>query len=376
MVNFMTATPGLDQFPVADFKTAVVEALDRDGAAVFSYDDSRGYLPLREAYATGLRARGVPCSADSVQIVSGAQQGLDIVAKALLAPGDEVIVERPTYPGALAAFRSRGAVIRELPLTPGGPDLTELRRLMRSGRPRLLYLMPDFQNPTGYCYTAREREAIVKAAAKAGVFILEEDTFSDLDYGGRQLRPLAAIAGNGGTIHLRSFSKVLMPGLRLAFLVVPPELQPAVLAAKQATDIASSGLNQRALDIMMRRGSWERCLERMVESYRSRYQLMRSRLQDELPDAVRWYSYDGGLYFWLELPPQCAATQIAAELREAGVLVSPGREFFARRFDRQYIRLSCAAADPDAIERGCRALGQALQRRVRVKPETRPYPWL
>lgn len=375
-INFMTSVPTPDFFPVEEFKTAVVEVLDRDGAAVFSYDDSRGFQPLREGFAQLMRARGVVCGADDVQVVSGAQQGLDVIAKALLSPGDEVIVESPTYPGALAAFRSRGAVIREWPLTRAGPDLALLKRIIRSGRPKLLYLMPDFQNPTGYCYTTEERRAISRAAGQAGMYILEEDAFSELDYAGRRLLPLAALAGGRRTIYLKSFSKILMPGLRLAFIILPAELQAAVLAAKQASDIASSGLNQRALDVMLRRGWWDRCVDAMVGVYKERYYCMQRCLHEQLPAAVRWYANDGGLYFWLELPPECDSTAVAAELRQADVLVSPGDEFFPRRSGKQYLRLSCAATGCEDIARGCTILGQVLRRWLGGPAVKQRSPWL
>lgn len=375
-INFITSTPSSSLFPIDDFKAAVVEVLDRDREKVFSYDDSRGFYPLRESLSRYMTGRDLHRSPESIQIVSGAQQGLDIIAKALLSPGDEAVVESPTYPGALAAFRSRGAVIREMPLTSAGPDWETLRKTLKKGRVRFIYVMPDFQNPTGYIYSPAERKELLSIASRYGVYILEEDTFSELDYLPRRYPPVAAYDREERVIFLKSFSKILMPGLRLAFLSVPSALQPKILSAKQTSDIASSGLNQRALDVMIRQDTWAENLRNMVKVFGKRYHIMEQTLKRLLPPAVTFSGYNGGLHFWLELPEGVNAEQIAADCRAEKLLISTDREFFPQGGTGKYLRLSFAAVDAADIERGCAILSDTINRQMGIHGSRTVTPWL
>ena len=220
-IDLLSASPSPDYIRVTDFKRVINEVLDRDGGYAFGYQDGQGYYPLRQAMAGYLTKCGIRATADDVHTISGAQQGIDIVAKAVLSFGDYVLVERPTYAGAIGAFRSRGAKIIDAPMTEDGIDMDAVEDALRRFRPKLVYVMPNIQNPTGYSYSNAKKNRLLGLARRYQTLILEDDYISELDYSEDKLSPLKALDRDERVIYCKSFSKMFMPGLRLGFLVVP-----------------------------------------------------------------------------------------------------------------------------------------------------------
>ncbi len=361
-INFASATPTPELFPVEDFKNVLNEVLERDKGFAFGYQESQGFYPLRESIAVYLRDFGSSIDPGDIQIISGAQQGIDILAKALLNFGDYLVVESPTYTGAIAAFKSRGAQIIEVPIEQDGINIDLLEDKLKKHHPRFIYVMPHFQNPTGYSYSYVKKRVLLELANRYDTLIIEDDYLSELDYSGQELAPLKALDEQNRVIYIKSFSKIFMPGLRLAFLSVPQTIYGEVLAAKHTSDISTSGLIQRAFDLYLRKGIWQKHIMYMREIYQERYNAMAQALQSYLPREIEFYLPGGGLTFWLALPQGCSAQELYLECARRDVLFVPGSVFYPTSRSSKYFRLSFAAVYPEAIEDGIRIIGKAAEK--------------
>lgn len=359
-LDFATVMPPPDLLPIDDFKNVLIEVLDRDQGNAFSYQDSQGFAPLRQSIAAYLKEQGIKAQADNVQIISGAQQGIDIVAKTVLSYGDYVFTENPTYPGAIAAFRSRGAKIVEISMESDGINIQELEAKIRSFRPKLLYVMANIQNPTGYSYSLAKRNRLLGLARRYNAMVLEDDYISELDVADVPLAPLKALDRDQRVIYLKSFSKIFMPGLRLAFLLMPPSMVAKVLTSKHNSDISTSGLTQRAFDLYLRKGIWQGHIAAIRRIYLERYQTTLAALEEFLPPAVTCHRPRGGLTCWLALPEGVSAEQVVQTAEEKGVLLTPGTAFFPRHAPDRFIRLSFAVACSEEILQGVKTLGEII----------------
>lgn len=359
-IDLASVTPNPDILPIDDFKNVLVEVLDRDKGYAFGYQESQGFYPLREAISLYLMGQKIKASPDNVQIISGAQQGIDIIAKALLNFGDYVFTESPTYPGAIAAFRSRGAKIVEIGMDEDGIDIDDLENKLRSFRPKLIYVMPNIQNPTGCSYSVSKRNRLMGLAKRYNAIILEDDYISELDFSGTNMAPLKALDRDDRVLYLKSFSKIFMPGLRLAFLLMPPQLVPKVLSVKHHSDISTSGLTQRAFDLYLRKGIWQKHIASLQGIYLERYQATMAAIEQYLPSSVLCRQPRGGLTCWLCFPEGVSAEQLAKEAEQREILFTPGTAFFPRHPSDRFLRLSFAVAKPEQIQHGIRVLGEIL----------------
>lgn len=357
-VNFASATPTPDLFPVDHFKLVLNEILDRDKGNAFGYTESQGFPPLRESIA-GLVSKGnANYSAEDINIISGAQQGIDIITKALLRQGDCILAESPTYTGAAAVFKSRDAQLADVAMQPGGPDLNLLEYAIKKYKPGLMYAIPSFQNPTGCSYTNEKRKTLLEMAEKYNFFIIEDDYVSDLDFDQRHFLPLKTLDTGGRVIMIKSFSKLFMPGLRLGFMVVPAQLSQVLLAAKHAADISTSGLVQRAFDLYIRKGYWNSHFEFMYGEYRDRYQVMVESLEQSLPEGCSFIKPGGGLNVWISLPPGFPANTLLHVAAANDVAYAPGSIFYTGNTPdaANNLRLSFAAVPTDKIRPGIEKL--------------------
>lgn len=360
-IDFATVMPPPDLLPIDDFKNILMEVLDRDQGNAFSYQDSQGYYPLRKAFAQYLKRLGIKAQAENVQIISGAQQGIDIVAKSLLNFGDYVFTENPTYPGAIAAFRSRGAKIVEIDMQDDGINIVDLENKIRSFRPKLIYVMANLQNPTGFSYSIAKRNRLLGLARRYDALVLEDDYISELDFSDTALAPLKALDRDQRLIYLKSFSKIFMPGLRLAFLLMPPQLVTRTLTVKHNSDISTSGLTQRAFDLYLRKGIWQNHIAAVRRIYLERYQTALATLEQFLPPEVTVKRPSGGLTCWLELSEGLSAQKIAAKCANEGVLITPGDAFFPRHAPDRFLRLSFAVVSSEEIIQGVQLVGGIIR---------------
>jgi 2-aminoadipate transaminase len=362
IVSLAGGLPSPDTFPVEAMRIAADRVLRDSPREALQYAASEGYAPLREWVAGELAAQGLHVCAAQVLITTGSQQGLDLVAKALIDPGSRVAVESPTYLGALQAFMPCEPEFTPIECDGDGPVPEALRRDATGAR--FLYVVPNFQNPSGRSIGAARREEIARTAEAIGLPLVEDNPYGELWFEAPPPAPIAA-RWREGTIYLGSFSKVLAPGLRLGYVVAPDAVFAKLLQAKQAADLHTPGFNQRLVYEVIRDGF----LRQHVPTIRARYKAQRDAMQAALvahlatsgPHACRWTVPGGGMFFWLELPPGVDAEVLLPRAVERGVAFVPGAPFFAGAARANTLRLSFVTVAPEAIERGVRALAAALE---------------
>ncbi len=368
IISLAGGLPSADSFPVAAMQEATARVLREQAREALQYAASDGYGPLREWVAAELGTQGLRCDAAQVLITTGSQQGLDLVGKVLIDPGSTVAVESPTYLGALQAF----APYEPEFVAVEGDDQGPLPARLDAARgARFLYLVPNYQNPSGRCLPAHRRAALVDKAHTLGLPIVEDNPYGELWYDAPPPPPVASLAGvggvgeEGGAVYLGSFSKVLAPGLRLGYVVAPPALFPKLLQAKQAADLHTPGFNQRVVYEVIKSGF----LQEHVPTIRARYKRQRDAMQAallahmlDLPcGQCRWQMPQGGMFFWVELPPHLDATALLHRAIAAGMAYVPGATFFPCRGRANTLRLSFVTVSPELIAQGVAKLASVLQ---------------
>jgi 2-aminoadipate transaminase len=349
--------PSPDSFPVEAMRAACDRVLREAPREALQYAASEGFAPLREWVAAQLASQGLKADASQVLITTGSQQGLDLVGKVLIDPGSGVAVERPTYLGALQAFAPYEPEIVSVECDDDGPIPQALEAARGS---RFLYLLPNFQNPSGRCMSAARRAQVSDAARALGLPIVEDNPYGDLWFDTEPPPPLAA-RWPEGTVYLGSFSKVLAPGLRLGYVVAPPALFPKLLQAKQAADLHSPGFNQRVVHEVIRDGFLREHVPTIRARYKAQRDAMRAALEKHMPAGCHWNVPVGGMFFWIELPEGVDATAMLPKAVERGMAYVPGAPFFADHAKANTLRLSFVTVSPAQIEQGIGMLAQAIK---------------
>ena len=360
VISLAGGLPAPQSFPVQAMREACQHVLSEAPHMALQYAASEGFGPLREWVAAQLTAQGLRVDAAQVLITTGSQQALDLIGKVLIDAGSRVAVEAPTYLGALQAF------------TPFEPEFVAVdcddegplpQALQAAAGARFLYVLPNFQNPSGRSMGLARRVAVAQAAARARLPLVEDNPYGELWYDAPPPTPLSAVAAAEGAaaIYLGSFSKVLAPGLRLGYVVAPAELYPKLLQAKQAADLHTPGFNQRVVHEVIRDGFLTQHVPTIRERYRAQRDAMRAALEQHLPAGCRWHAPIGGMFFWLELPAAIDATALLPKAVEAGVAYVPGATFYAHQPRANTLRLSFVTVPPETITRGVALLGQVLR---------------
>jgi len=362
-INLAAGVSDSHLFPHEEFRKMIQAVLRRDGAAALECGEVRGYAPLRETIAHVLASQGLQTRSDNILITAGSQQGLALVAQLLLRPGDVVLVEKPSYPGALALFRSMQLKIVDLPVDEHGLQTDRLEKRLQQHHPRLIYTIPNFHNPTGACLTSFRRRQLIALADRYNVPILEDDFVGDLRYQGRAQPALKALDPGGRIIYAGTFSKMLMPGLRVGFLVADGPVCDSLADFKCVQDLMTSTLIQRALEAFVTVGRYQAHLRRSCRLYAKRRDAMLQAIARFLPAGVRVTPPQGGLFLWLSLPGNLSAEALLPLAFEQGVAFTPGTVFFVDPEEgRSSLRLNFAANPPEMIEEGIRRLGRAIKR--------------
>lgn len=360
IISFAGGLPSPKTFPIDAFAEACAQVLRTDGRAALQYASSEGYAPLREQVAASL-----PWAVDPAQVLitTGSQQGLDLVAKVLIDEGSRVLVETPTYLGALQAFAPMEPEVVSVDSDTEGVDVADLENKARGGaeRARFLYALPNFQNPTGRSMSEARRAALVERAAAIGLPIVEDNPYGDLWFNAPPPAPLSARYPEG-CIYLGSFSKVLAPGLRLGYVIAPKAIMPKLLQAKQAADLHSPSFNQRMVSEVLKDGFLERHVPTIRALYKSQCQAMLEALQKDMAGLdMQWNSPDGGMFLWLRLPQGMNAVALLAHAVDKGVAFVPGAAFYTDGADPRTLRLSFVTASVAQIRMGIAALAQAIR---------------
>jgi GntR family transcriptional regulator/MocR family aminotransferase len=335
----------------------------RDGIAALDYGEPNGHAALRETIAHILASQGLQTQAENVLITAGSQQALSLVSQLLLKPGDVILVESPTYAGALDLFRALNFKVVGIPVDGQGMQVELLEKLLQQHHPKLIYTIPNFHNPTGTCLSSPRRHQLIILADRYNVPILEDDFVGDLRYEGRTQPALKALDPGGRVIHVSTFSKILMPGLRVGFLVAEGPVYNSLVNFKRVNDLATSTLVQRALEAYVTVGRYQSHLRRSCQIFRKRRDAMLSAIQRHLPDEIHLDPPQGGLFIWLQLPEKLSSEKLLPLAWEEGVSFASGTGFFPDGVGGEnWLRLNFVAQAPDQIEDGIKRLGKALKR--------------
>lgn len=364
-INFAGATPNPRIFPTDTFKDCINQVIDRDRGYAFGYQDINGYRELRESLSIHLKKyNSIGTSSDKIQVVSGSQQGIDLVGKTLISPGDYVLTETPTYYGAVDAFSSRGGRIVGVKMESDGVDLLDLERKVRICKPRFMYVMTQYQNPTSVSYSKDKLQGLLELAEKYSFLIVEDDSMSEISFDKAERSTLKALDTKDRVIYIKSFSKLLMPGLRVGCLVLPADLMEGFARTKQSTDISSSGLIQRALDLYLRSGKWDEHINYMGEIYNGKYEVMLDKLNNLKKLGISFTEPGGGLYFWIKLPSKISSLQLSVECKKRGLLLLPSPAFFPNdnKLKDNFVRLSFASAEVKEIKDGMDILQDVIMK--------------
>jgi 2-aminoadipate transaminase len=358
VISLAGGLPSPQAFPVDALRAAFDEVLATEGRSALQYSATEGDPQLREWIAVRETARGAPTRLEEVLIVSGSQQALDLIGKALVDPGVPLLVESPTYLGALQAFSVYEPEFRSLPSDAYGLQPAAIDDRLSAGA-RLLYAMPNFQNPTGRTLSAARREELARAVRERDLWLIEDDPYCELWYDAAP-PPSLRVSMPERTIRLSSFSKVLAPGLRLGYVIAPRACIELLARMKQATDLCTATLTQRAAARVLAGGLMDEHLPRIRELYAAQARVMLDALQAHMPHGVTWTRPDGGMFVWLQLPPAMDAMALLAAAIERGVAFVPGEPFYAGEPERNTLRLSFVTVAAEDIRRGVAAIAKLI----------------
>jgi 2-aminoadipate transaminase len=367
VISLAGGLPAPELFPIDEYRRAFEWVLESDGALALQYGPSEGYRPLRTFLAQRLSGRGMRCTADDVLITNGSQQALDLIGRILLDPGDTVMVEKPTYLGALQAFNQYQATYQVVPMDDDGMQIDEAERLLArasgNGRPiKLIYAIPNFQNPTGRSLSRARRRQLVDLASRYGVPIVEDDPYGELRYEGEHLPSLKSLDASGGVMYLGTFSKILAPGLRLGWVVASPQAMEVLLHGKQPADLHTGMVQQMATyEVTTREGFLEGQVERIKAFYKERRDVMLRAIEEHFPADAHFTRPAGGMFVWAELPMMVDTRELLVEAVKQKVAFVPGQGFHPDNSGTNTMRLNFSNVPPDQLREGVRRLGAAIR---------------
>jgi len=364
VISFAGGLPAPELFPVAAIAQAHADVFADEGPAALQYSTTEGWRPLREWIARRMKTRGIAATADRVLITTGSQQGIDLVGKVFIERGDAVVVENPCYLAALQAFSGYEASFISIDSDDEGIRVDQLENALKHSSARLIYIVSEFSNPKGTTLPRERREKLIELSARYRVPILEDNPYSELRYTGERLQPLAALDTDGLVIHISTFSKTLSPGMRLGWLIASEEILQAVVVAKQAADLHTSTIEQRAAARLLESFDYDGHVAHLCKVYGKRCQAMLSAMERYFPAEARWTRPEGGLFLWVELPERLSAEELFEEALAERVAFVPGTSFFACDRKLNFMRLNFSNQKPEMIEAGIRRIAGVLKRRL------------
>ena len=361
-ISFASGLPDPTLFPIEELSEAAENVLRTAGA--LQYGPAEGYPPLRDWVAERLRARGFTATAENILLTSGSQQALDIVARAFLNEGDRVCVESPTYLAALQVFDSWGASYSSVAQDDDGMDVVGAERALESGC-KLLFALPNFQNPTGRTLSFGKRDRLASALDHASTVLLEDDAYYDLRYEGDALPPIGSLMRTGTALYSGTFSKTIAPGLRVGYLFGPTEVISHLAHLKQMTDLHTGSLAQRMVHWFVTSYYFDRQIQRLQSVYRSKRDVMLVALSETMPSCVQWTRPEGGMFLWMTLPEPMDATALLPEAMASGIMFVPGKGFHTGLHQEgtgvNTLRLNFVSAPKDKIPQGIRILAELIR---------------
>lgn len=370
IISFGGGLPAPDIFPVQEFREACDRVLVENGPLALQYGATDGYRPLRELIARHTQRYGIEVTADNILITSGSQQALDLLGKVFINRGDRILVEEPTYMGALQAWSAYGAEYVPVPMDDDGMKIDALEEALRSG-PKFIYVLPNFQNPTGVTLSLERRKLLIELADRYGVPIIEDDPYGQLRFEGEHLPSIVTLDDeyrgkcnhcyHGNIIYLGTFSKILAPGIRLAWVVAPPDVIAKLVQAKQGADLHTATFNQLVAYEVSKGGFLDRHIKVIRQVYHERRDVMLGAMDSYFPAEVDWTHPQGGLFLWGILPKHMKSAEVLKYAIEEKVAFVPGDAFFPCGGNYNSIRFNFSGTKPEMIQEGIARLGKVLK---------------
>jgi DNA-binding transcriptional MocR family regulator len=380
VISFAAGITSPEVYPLDFFRSCQSELLDEHAAQLFLHTPTEGIFPLRQSLAHMMGKRGIVASPEEIMVVSGSQQGLDLISRALIDPGDFVIVEEPTFFYALQLFKAAGARMMSIPVDGEGMRVDLLEAALSRVRPKFIYTLPTFQNPSGSVMSPARRHRLLQLAYQYQIPILEDDPYSELIYEGEPIPSLKALDRYGYVIYLSTFSKLLFPGLRIGWMTAPVAVNRQFLYLKQTMDLHSNSISQYMLDRFLRQNRLDEHIKVARLEYARRRDIMLEELSKSPALDMSWNKPAGGLYLWCRLGKAVDPVRLLAKATEYKVAYVSGDVFFAEKQSENYIRLNFTYPSPDMIRIGIQRLLKALEESVNTdspdrnnsKPEILP----
>lgn len=373
VISFAGGMPAPEVFPIKEFKQACIKVLDENGPASLQYGSTDGYLPLREMIARHTARYGINITAENVLITSGSQQALDLIGKIFINPGDRILVESPTYVGAIQAWRAYGAEFIPVAFDENGLRTEDLEDSLRAG-PKFIYALPNFQNPTGVTLSYERRLKLIELANRYGVPIIEDDPYGQLRYDGEHLPAICVLDSqtrqqsdiySGNVIYLSTFSKTLAPGIRLAWVIAPPEIINKLILAKQGADLHTSTFNQIVAFEVAKGGFLDEHVKTIRKIYKERLDVMVDTLTEHMPSSVTWTKPKGGLFLWVTAPKCVDSQDLFEDAVKEKVAFVPGFSFYAEGGGYNSMRLNFSNANPEHINEGIARLAKVMKKHIK-----------
>lgn len=365
VISFAGGLPAPELFPVKEFKKIAGELLDENGAAALQYGSTDGYEPLRERIVERMAKVDVNINADNVLVTSGSQQGLDFAAKIFINPGDIIVCESPSYLGAINAFKAYEPEFVEVETDDNGMIMEDLEEVLKSNdNVRFIYVIPDFQNPSGKTWSAERRKRLVELANEYNVAIVEDNPYGELRFEGEMLPSIKHYDTEGKVIFLGTFSKIFTPGLRLGWVAADKEVLEKFIMIKQGADLQSSTISQMELAKFLEVYDIDEHIEKLKNVYRKRRDLMMKTMKEEFPDEVKFTYPEGGLFTWVVLPDHMNARDLAEKALEKNVAFVPGGSFFPNGGNENTLRMNYSNMDEERIVEGVKRLGEVIKEMI------------
>ena len=369
IISFAGGLPAPELFPVDDIRVAAERTLRAFGARALQYGVSEGIATLREKIAADMKTRGVECSADDILITTGSQQAIDLVGKVFLDPGDALFTENPTYLSAIQAFQAFQANFTPVPTDDDGIVPEEVDELAGHRHCRFLYVISNFQNPTGRTLTLERRKKLYEIAVRRNFVIVEDDPYGRLRYRGEHIPPIKSFDRTGHVVYLSTFSKTVSPGFRTGWVVAPKAVREKLIVAKQATDLHTSSLDQLVLDRYLEDFDNGAHVEKVRQAYGERFRAMNAALRETMPSGWTWTHPEGGMFLWVRGPEGIDTGSLLLRAVEQKIAFVPGGDFFPDRDGKNFMRLNFSNSKPETIREGiarlagiCREAQEEIER--------------
>ncbi|WIF95841.1 PLP-dependent aminotransferase family protein [Caminicella sporogenes] len=362
VISFAGGLPAPELFPIEEMKKVSQKVLEENGEQALQYSPTEGFPPLREKIAKRMEQAGVKTTAENILITNGSQQGLDFSGKIFLNPGDVVIVESPSYLGAINAFKAYECKFLEIPTDDDGMIMEELEKALETTENvKMIYVIPDFQNPSGRTWSFERRKKLVEIANKFNLPIIEDNPYGELRFEGEKIPSIKSFDTEGRVIYLGTFSKTFCPGLRIGWVCAEEEVLNKYILVKQGADLQSNSMSQRELDAFLEVYDLDKHIEKIKKLYKNRRDLMLKTMKEHFPPEVKYTHPEGGLFTWAELPEHINTRELMKKALERNVAFVPGGSFFPNGGHENTMRINYSNMSEDKIVEGIKILAEVIK---------------